>query len=393
MKKARKILSVVMAIMLIFSSISLIAWAKTSEEVDTHLQFNKNGEFKILQLADIQEKSPLKGITKRLIKKAIEAEQPDLIVLTGDNVNTTAGSKKSSAEKTISEVMDILEKYNIPVAIVFGNHDTEGSVSRQEQMEWYEKYDCFIGCAGEDFNNDTCGTYYVPLYSSTDKNEMIFNLWMIDSGDYNTENDLGGYAATSKEQIEWYKETCKELTEKNGKTVPAFMFQHIVVPEIFNALVKVPENTEGAIKHRGEYYALPEGAEGKLVETPCPPSYNNGQFDAILECGDVIGLFFGHDHLNTFSVDYEGVKFCCAPCVGFSSYNGIDNGIRTITLYEDDLENFDTEVVTYLDYFDDNASKLLFTMNSDTSTSYEKTIATIKYPFAVIFRTIGSIFA
>jgi 3',5'-cyclic AMP phosphodiesterase CpdA len=384
MKNSRKILSLIIAVTLLFGSISLISFAKTSEEVDTHLQFNENGEFKILQFADIQEKAPLKNITEKLIKEAIKAEQPDLIVLTGDNINSTAGKKKSSAKRTIDSVMSIFEKYEIPVAMVFGNHDTEGDVSRQMQMEWYEKYDCFIGCAGEDFGNGTCGTYYIPLYSSTDKNEMIFNLWMIDSGAQNTENDLGGYAATSKVQIEWYKETCKKLETQNGKKVPSLMFQHIGVPEIFDTLVEVPEGTEGAIKHRGDYYVLPEGSVGKLGETPCPPYYNNGQFDAILECGDVLGLFFGHDHLNTYEVDYKGVKLCCAPCVGFSSYNGIDNGVRTITLYENDLENFDTKVVTYLDYFDDNASRLLFTIHSDTSTSKDRTLARIKYPFAVI---------
>lgn len=384
MKNLRKVLSVIMAMVFIFSSLSLMTSAKKSEDVDRHLQFNANGEFKILQISDIQDFYPVNRATKKLIKKAIEVEQPDLIVLTGDNVNDTAGRRKLAAKLTIDNFMSIFEKYKVPVAMVFGNHDTEGDITRQQQMEWYEKYDCFIGCAGEDFGNNTCGTYYVPLYSSTDKNDMIFNLWMIDSGDYNTENDLGGYAATSKEQIEWYKETCKQLEEQNGEMVPALMFQHIVVPEIFDTLVKSEEGAENTIKHQDEYYTLPEGAVGKLMETPCPPSYNNGQFDAVLQCGDVIGLFFGHDHLNTFEIDYKGVKLCCTPCVGFDTYNGIDIGVRTITLYEDDLEDFDTQVVTYLDYFDDNASKLLFTIHSDTTTSKEKTIAKLKYPFAVI---------
>lgn len=389
----KKILSVILVCAIMFSILCFEISAKTSAEVDRHLQFDENGEFKILQIADIQEKYPLKSITKKLIREAIEVENPDLIVLTGDNINSTAGKKKSTAKSTINSVMSIFEDYGIPVAIVFGNHDTEGDVSRQTQMEWYEKFDCFIGCAGEDFNNDTCGTYYVPLYSSADANDMIFNLWMIDSGADNTENDLEGYAATTKAQIEWYKETCEQLEKENGKKVPSFMFQHIVVPEIFDALVKVPEGTEGAVEYCGEFYVLPENAVGKLGETPGSPYYNNGQFDAILQCGDVIGMFFGHDHLNAYDVEYKGVMLCCTPSTGFVSYNGIDNGVRTITLYEDDLENFDTEVVTYLDYFDDNASRLLFTIYSDTTTDSEKFVARIKYPFALISQTIKSIFS
>ena len=52
---------------------------------------------------------------------------------------------------------------------------------------------CFIGCAGEDFGESNLGTYYVPIYSSADENKMVNNIWMIDSGTYNDENDLGGY--------------------------------------------------------------------------------------------------------------------------------------------------------------------------------------------------------
>lgn len=388
----RKILSLFLVCIMIFSVLSFGATAKTSAEVDTHLQFNENGKFKILQIADIQDNYPMNNITTKLIKAAIETEQPDLIVLTGDNVGRTAGSKKAKAKRTINEFMRLFEKYGVPVAAVFGNHDTEGDVSRQTQMEFYEKFDCFIGCAGEDFGNNTCGTYYVPLYSSTDANEMIFNLWMIDSGDYNTENDLGGYAATSKAQIEWYKQTCADLTAQNGKTVPALMFQHIIVPEIFDALTEVEKGTESAVEKDGKFYVLPENAIGTLGELPGAPDYSNGQFDAMIECGDVLGLFVGHDHLNSYTLEHKGITIGSTPTVGFASYNGIENGVRTITLYEDDLENFTTEVVTYFDYFDDKASKYLFIINSDTTTSMEKFVARLKYPCALFCHTIKSIF-
>ena len=389
----RKTLSLFIACIMIFTSFSFAISAKTSAEVDTHLQFNENGEFKILQIADIQDNFPMNTITTKLIKAAIETEKPDLIVLTGDNIGRTAGSKKITAYLTITEFMAFFEKYGIPVAAVFGNHDTEGDVSRHTQMEYYEKFDCFIGCAGEDFGNDTCGTYYVPLYSSADANEMIFNLWMIDSGDYRTDNEHDGYAATSKEQIEWYKQTCADLTAQNGKTVPSLMFQHIIVPEVFDAFTEVEEGTEGAVEKGGKYYVLPENATGKLAEVPCPPQYSNGQFDAMVECGDVLGLFVGHDHLNTFTVELEGITIGTTPAVGFASYNGIDNGVRTITLYENDLENFDTQVVTYFDYFDDKASEYLFIINSDTTTDMEKFVARLKYPFAYICEELKSLFS
>ncbi len=388
LKKSTKIIAVIMSILMLAGVFACVSFAKTSEEADTHLQFNENGEFKILQIADMQDAWPMKLVTKNLIKAAVEAEQPDLIVLSGDNINSSAGKSAVTAPLAINEFMSIFEEYGIPVAAVFGNHDAEGNISRAAQVEMYEKYDCYIGCAGVDFGNYTSGTYYIPLYSSTDANDMIFNIWMIDSGDYNKENDLGGYAAVTKEQIEWYKETENAIAQANGgELVPSIVVQHIVVPEIFDAL-EVTDAQSGTISAEinGEmiYYKLPEGSVGVLPEYPCPPNYNNGEFDAFVENGNVLGIFFGHDHLNTYEVEYNGVMLCNAPGVGFASYNGENVGVRTITLNENDLENFDTEVHTYFDYFDDDASRYLYELNSDTTDTMTKIKAFFLYVFELL---------
>lgn len=382
-RKTSKFISVVLAVIMLAGMFTVASFAATSEEVDTHLQFDENGEFKIMQIADMQDGWPMKGITKNLIRKAIETENPDLIVLTGDNINSSAG-ESATYSWAINEFMSIFEEYGIPVASVFGNHDAEGNYSRAQQMEVYEKYDCFVGCAGEDFGNYTCGTYYVPLYASDDANDMVFNLWMMDSGDYNRENDRGGYAALTKEQIAWYIETEATLAVKNFEVVPSLVFQHIVVPEIFDALVLADEET-GTCTNGNVYYKLPEGAKGELPEYPCPPDYNNGEFDAFYTFGNVLGMFFGHDHLNTYEVDYKGIKLCNTPGVGFASYNGINNGVRTITLHEDDLTTFDTEVVTYLELFEgDEQAMSLFELHSDSTDVLTKIGAFFKYVFGLL---------
>lgn len=386
---SKKVLAVILAVVLAFGALSVAVFAKTSAEADTHLQFDENGEFKIMQIADMQDGFPMKTITKNLMRKAIETENPDLIVLTGDNINSSAGESALIYAPSINEFMSIFEEYGIPVAAVFGNHDAEGNISRAQQMEVYEKYDCFVGCAGEDMGNYTCGTYYVPLYSSTDADDMVFNLWMIDSGDYNRENDLGGYAAVTKSQIDWYVKAEAELAAANGgEVVPSILFQHIVVPEIFDALEPADAET-GTCTNGTNYYKLPEGAKGKLPEYPCPPNYNNGEFDALYENGNVLGIFFGHDHYNTYEVDYKGIKLCNTPGVGFASYNGIDNGVRTITLHEDDLTTFDTEVVTYLELFEgDETAMAFFELNSESTDVLTKIIAFFKYLFLAVFSKI-----
>ena len=114
-------------------------------------------------------------------------------VLTGDNI-ASATLIKPYARLAMHQYMSILEKLGTPVVMVYGNHDDERTTANKAyQMSVYEKYKCFIGCAGEDFGESNLGTYYVPIYSSADENKMVNNIWMIDSGTYNDENDLGGY--------------------------------------------------------------------------------------------------------------------------------------------------------------------------------------------------------
>ena len=46
----------------------------------------RNGKFKIMQIADVQEDYPVNPDTIRLIELAAERERPDLVVFTGDQI-------------------------------------------------------------------------------------------------------------------------------------------------------------------------------------------------------------------------------------------------------------------------------------------------------------------
>ena len=382
----RKILSVLMAVIMVFSIGAVAAMAKTSEDADTHLQYNADGKFRIMQISDIQDWLIMRPVTKRVLRAALDAYPVDLIVLTGDNISSSSLTKLS-ARLAIDQFMSIFEEYEIPVVMTFGNHDDENTLATKAyQVSVYEKYDCFVGCAGEDLGDTNLATYFVPIYSSTNKNKMVSNVWMVDSGTYNTETESGGYAATTKAQIEWYKTKSAELEEAYGRKIPSLMFQHIIVPEIWDALEECEAGTPGSVGHNGKSLKLPEGTVGELGETPCPPNYNNGQFDAVLERGDVMAMFFGHDHTNSFELTYKGVGLYNTPGIGFNSYNGWNEGVRIITLDENDPWSFETEVVTYFDLFDfdDDAARYAFKADSSTSDSNTQFAALCKFVFAVI---------
>lgn len=353
----KKIIAVFLSIVMLCSaSVTMISALTPAEEAK--LQFNEDGTFKIMNISDIQDKANLLDITADFMKVAIESEEPDLIILTGDNIsgNTIAESK---TEKAIRSVMDVLDPYGIPVAIVFGNHDEESGMSKEDQMAIYNQYSCSISYDdGEALWG--CGTYNVPVYSSTDDSKVAFNCWLFDSG---SSDENGDYDHVKQDQLDWYKAKSAELKAANGgEVVPSIAFQHIIVPEIFDALKEVDSSAEGAVAKYGKYYVLPEtAAEGSVLgEAPCPSGINGGEFDAFLECGDVLAVVSGHDHTNSFVVPYKGVDIINTPTAGFRSYgNDASRGIRTFVINENDPSEYETKIVTYPELFEDDFFAML----------------------------------
>ncbi len=387
MNRTKKIFAFALSVIMMLSCMSLMAFAK--EEKMT-LQFNEDGKFTVLQFADIQDGYPMLTITKKLIKDTLDKVQPDLVVLTGDNISGGSTTTKVITRAAINEFMSIFEKAGVPTAAVFGNHDDESALADKDfQMSVYESYDCFVGYNEGDIIPG-CGTYNLPIMSS-DGERIAFNIWMTDSGTYNSENDLGGYACTTKEQIAWYVEKSNELKAQNGgNPVPSINFQHIIVPNIFDALVECEEGTPESVPYGNRFITLPEGIEGHLHETPCPPNYSNGQFEAFVQQGDVLATVSGHDHKNDFVIPHMGVDIINTPGVGFSSYNDETVGSRVFVIDENDPENYETYCEGYFDvYGDDEVALYRYQAYSRTTDDLTKFVAWFK----MIFASIAAIFA
>lgn len=334
------------------------------------LQF-RNGKFKILILSDLQDTNEPRQETTDMITAAISKTEPDLIVLLGDNIaGWWKGVDKDETDEAIDKIAQPIEESGIPFALVFGNHDHEGLASdengySEEAAKEYilHRFQLYSGCLATEGEEMTgVGNYNLTVKDSNGEKD-IFNLWFMDSNPYATEEEGGGYGYVHEDQTEWYKKVSNELKAQNGGTpMPSLLFQHIIVPEVYEMLTEVPKGTNGAVKgnggHDGYYIANDEYIyQGNLNEGPCPPNVNHGQFESWVEQGDIIGAFFGHDHTNDFAGEYQGIKLCACPETGFYSYGGV-HGVRTITLDENNLTDFESEVILYNDLLDYDISNL-----------------------------------
>lgn len=346
----KKIFSLIVAIIILCASFTTVSASSPAEKAN--LRFNEDGTFKIMNISDIQDGTRLMSVTEDFISAAIEAEEPDLIILTGDNIEGKRARSSAKTEKAIGKFMDIFESYGVPVAIVFGNHDEESGVAKEEQMAVYNQYTCSVSYDDGDALWG-CGTYNVPIYSSKDASKVAFNCWLFDSGN---RDENGDYDHVKQDQIDWYKAKSAELKAANGgEVVPSIAFQHIIVPEIFDALEEADSSAEGAVPKYGKYYVLPEtAAEGSILgEAPCPSGHNSGEFDAFVECGDVLAVVSGHDHTNSFVVPYKGINITNTPTCGFRSYGDNDSrGIRIFEIDEASPDTYETRIVSYFDLFE-----------------------------------------
>lgn len=307
-----------------------------------NLRFASDGKFKILQVSDFQDGPTQRYLTMDYVLKCVEEYKPDLIMITGDNKFSTTGKEffkfmgRYYIRKTYDCFMKPFEALGIPVAIVFGNHDLDGKLSRREQFEIFRNYSVCVSEAGEE-QLDGCCNFNLPIMSSDGK-RVAYNLWCFDSND-----------GVLDDKLEWYVRTANKLKDENGgENVPSMVFQH-----------HPPLQALEAVKEAGE------NLNGFCHEEVCPDPKDKGkQFDTMVQQGDVKAMFYGHDHVNTYCVSYKGIDLACTPTSGFGYYGDFDTrGLRYITLDEDGT--YETEMVYYYAKFcNDKLSKARFTMCS-----------------------------
>lgn len=74
---------------------------------------------------------------------------------------------------------------------------------------------------------------------------------------------------------------------------------------------------------------------GSRREPACAPEFNSGMFTAMMEGGDVMGIFTGHDHDNDYAVMWHNILLAYGRYSGGNTvYNHLTPGARIIILQE-----------------------------------------------------------
>lgn len=287
---------------------------QSSDECPVGLRFNADGRFKIVQFTDTHfiAGDPRSVVALECIANVLDAERPDLVVLTGDIIYG-----KDSAEMSLRTILDLIAERNLPFAATFGNHDDEQGLSRLQLFELIRSYPQSLTSTTANINGVT--NYALPLCSS-DGSRNAFVLYCFDSNSYSQIEGIKGYDYVYAPQIEWYARKSAAFRSANGDVpLTALAFFHIPLPEY-----AIASSTDGV------------GFVGTRLEKVSCPALNSGLFTAFREHGDVKGIFVGHDHDNDYAAMWNGILLAYGRFSGGNTtYNNLAvNGARVIELTE-----------------------------------------------------------
>ena len=293
----------------------MLICAATAIAQPNALKFNANHKFKIVQFTDIHWKygNPASDEAGERMAEVLDAEKPDLVVFTGDVIFA------KPAREGLDKALEATISRGIPFAVTWGNHDDEQDLSRKELSAHVATKAGNLTSTVEGISGVTNYTFSVK---STDGKRDAAVLYIFDSNSYSPIKKVKGYDWIKRDQVEWYRQTSKAFTAANdGKPLPALAFFHIPLPEFHEAA-----------QNESAYFV------GTRKEKACAPEINTGLAAAMLEAGDVMGVFVGHDHVNDYVVDWRGILLGYGRFTGGATvYHDIPegNGARVIELTED----------------------------------------------------------
>ena len=300
-------------------AILMLLSVATAATAQRRMSFGEDGRFRIVQFTDthLNEKKDSTDCVFRLISETVAAERPDLIVFTGDVVTERGPAGKW--RKLVAHMDSIA----LPWTVVFGNHDNEQGMTNAEIFELIRTSPKLVMDAGP---ADVAGTgnFVIELLpQGSDRPANI--LYFLDSHSRadNQLGGIGGYGWIERSQIDWYRAMVAHYAG-----TPALAFFHIPLPEYGEAL---------------------NGKDVKMIgsrnESVCCPRLNTGMFAAMKQCGDVQGMFVGHDHDNDYIANHYGVALAYGRFSGNSvtTYGKLEPGARMIVIREGE-KTFETYI-------------------------------------------------
>jgi hypothetical protein len=289
--------------------------------------FKGNTSAKILQLTDIHwsmwtDLEKQSAYLTALVKKA----SPDFIMITGDSFS-------SANQTTVTTLWSLVDRWKIPWAFVFGNHDESGTYDPgyPSRIALSHSFDHQGYCAYQEVDDDDVYGDSNYVLNLTDGSKTLWQIYGIDSNSLKFNGVYYDYDVIHPDEIKWYENEVNAATKANGgAVVPSLAFFHIPLWQTEYAY-RLSENqtsvgtllSSGGVMTESVYAQAPLTLKG----TRTYPGYqDSGFFAKAEELGSTKGIFYGHDHINDFYAVYHDDGWTGDASKGILLAYGIKSG-------------------------------------------------------------------
>lgn len=266
------------------------------------LAFKPNRSLRILQVTDTHFSSTddKDRLTVQTLSALIRTTNPDLIVHTGDFVNNDSKDPVSWGG------VDYFNQLELPWALCFGNHDypvaeAKGSLTLEDYRKSLKN--CAMGFVDIENKRQYCYRHDVMRQG----NEPAAALFYFQVG--YTEGDR----KISDPQLVWFDQQLKADKAK-GRDCPILVFVHIPLLQ-YDTMI-----------------ADGKAAGGFKNEKVCFDSDTGDTFKVFAASKRVKGVFCGHDHVNNYFGEWEGIRLHYGRVSGWGGYGKWARGGRLISL-------------------------------------------------------------
>ena len=238
------------------------------------------------------------------IREIIAKTNPDLIILTGDIVY---GEFDDNGENFLSFI-SFMESFNIPWAPVFGNHDNESN----KGVDWQcAQLETAKNCLFKQRTLTGNGNYTVGIEQGGKLTRVFFMLDSNGCGAASSASMANGHtqktAGFGSDQIAWYTSVAQKIKALSPDTKLSMAF-HIQISAFGDAMSQYTVDgsnknvfiDEAATKREGDFGFTGRGLKGAWDD-------NYTVWNSI-KALDFDSVFVGHEHSNSSSIVYEGIR-------------------------------------------------------------------------------------
>ena len=299
-------------------TVSTDTWSETDEyRLEDHaiLQKDPNKDFVVMNVTDLHmseyDYTYLNSVVANrnffYIKEMVAELQPDLITISGD-IFCEDGESNIYAVHRLTEFFDSL---GIPWAPIFDWHDEQGNcdvnyiadVMMKSEYCLLKKGDPALGI----------GNYIINVCEGE---KIVHSILMMDTHHGNVWEN----------QIQWYKWATEGVNALAGQKVTSSVILHVpfaqyqyAYDEAWDAENECWKDGYEAFGFKGEDMCGERDENGVAID--------NGFFAAMQEVGTTTNTICGHDHVNSYSILYQGIRLTYSLRVGMGGY--IDDTYKT----------------------------------------------------------------